>query len=248
MVFVAALLATGCSLLSPDACVNVIIPGPPKQWLRAFPDLSFLLVFLDANGDEQHQEVTEWQSAVSISCAKAANTPILAYPRVSWDATAADAGPGLLRPAGGLYPASLLEPPDQGSLQLSWQDGAAALVVSRLRAIGRDVSLLNAGRLMTYLRQEPDPWNLDLDAMAEKMARGEFRVYDIDSLTCRDVRIRPGVGTWFLEGPFSPALTAEDEVIALQGVSLGSHGLFSTDGRFFKLQVGAYETVLLPVQ
>lgn len=217
--------------------------------MQAFPDLEFLLVFPDAAGHEQTKRVTDAEKPVTIDCSKEGNSAILAYPCSSRDGGGGDGRPGILRPAGGLYPRSLDGSRSEPTLLLDWKDGAVATVLSRLRSIGRDTSLLNADRLSRYFQAVEDPWKLDLDGIAEKLAEGSFSAYDIDPLSCRDIQLWVGTGEWFLESPFSPVMTAADDgILSIWGVSLGLHRLFSVDGRLTNISVSASETAVAPVR
>jgi len=243
----AASLAAGCSLFTPDAAVSVLIPAPPGHWLHAFPGMRFDLEYWDSEGSRRTLEVTEWWLPASLSCSKAANTPILGYPRINGGREADEDSPGSLRPAGGLYPLSLVTTAEGEAVQLSWQEGPLAALVARLQAGGLDVSLLNAARLQEYMESEEDPWSLDLDTMAESLADGGFTEYDVEHLPCREARIETGEGTWFLESPFNGWRTAEAGVVALPDVSLGIHGVYSADGgSFLLMQVGEEGVVMAP--
>jgi hypothetical protein len=232
----AGILAVGCAVCVPEATVRVLIPAPPGHWLHAFPDMRFQLEYRDSEGDRRCLEVSEWWLPVTVSCAKDANSPLMAYPRTSLDDGRETGGPGSLRPAGGVYPGSLVGSPDGEAIQLAWEDGALAALLWRLQDAGLDVSLLNAARLGERMRREPDPWGLDLDAMAEDLAGGAFTTYDADPLPCRDARIAAGAGTWFLESPFRAWRTAEGGQVAFTDVSLGIHGLYSANGRSLLFQ------------
>jgi hypothetical protein len=86
----------------------------------------------------------------------------------------------------------------------------------------------------------------DSAAIAEKLAGGAFAARDIEVAPAREVRLRPGKGTWFLESPFSPEWTAGNgETLVLPGISLGMHGMFERDGRAFRFFVGQTETIVL---
>jgi hypothetical protein len=238
-----------CGAFGPQAYVEALIPTPPAHWIRAFPDLEFLLVFPDATGCEQAVRVAEAGKPVTIGCSKAGNTAILAYPCSSWDGEGENGRAGILPPAGGLYPGSLDGSRPKPTLLLDWRDGAVATVLSRLRSLGRDTSLLNAARLSQYFREAEDPWKLDLQGIEEKLAGGSFSAYDIDLLPCRNIQVKAGAGEWFLESPYSSVTTlAEEGTLTLWGMSLGMHGLFSVDGHLMKINVGKSETVVRSVR
>jgi hypothetical protein len=245
----AALCLLSCGPFGPLAHVDVLIPIPPPQWTRAFPDLQFCVTFPDSAGREQTVKVADPWNAVTIDCCKTGNTPILAYPCTAKDPSREGGRAGTLRPAGGMYPGSLDESGPRPTLLLDWRDGAAATVLFRLLSLGRDISLINASRLCQYFRDAEDPWNLDLTLIGEKLAAGNFTAYDIDTLPSRDVRVKAGAGEWFLESPFSAVTSLNGEgTLNLAGVSLGMHGLFSVNGLMMMIDVGRLETVVMPVR
>src|SRR5208337_5731 len=215
--------ATDCDLKTEEE-VKVLFPAPPASWQIAFPELGFRVVTRDAQNAVQEKDVGDWRGAAAVTCARSVNSPILAYPLDS----GLDAD---LRPAGGFYPLSFCSFQGADVLELTWEDGAAAYVVSRVAAEGRDVSRFNVARLRRFLQEHADPWALDLDTVAQKVSRGDLTAWDIDELPCRDAEVETGPGTWFLESPFSSWFEAVNGRCLLGGVSLGSHHLFSLDGR-----------------
>jgi hypothetical protein len=226
-------LPVACTAFGPDARVRPVLPAPPDQWRRAFPDLGVTIVFPDSTGRMQEIDGADWGTPPTIFCSKAGNTPILAYPRTKRDcATPA----GLLRPAGAVFPGSAGQG-DQPTLQLTWEDGAAAYVLARLLSLGRDCSLFNAQRLSAYLHRTADPWDLDLDGIAQKIAGGDFSAYDIDELPCRGLSIMAGPGEWFLESPLRPILVPDGAGRIDVELSDGLHALFSVEGRLFTIAV-----------
>jgi hypothetical protein len=242
------LCLASCGAFEPQARIKVLIPTPPDHWIRAFPDLEFVLVFPGVSGEEQEIKVADATRPTTITCSKAGNSSILAYPRSSRDGKSADARAGPLRPAGGLYPGSIDDTGAEPTLLLDWRDGAVATVLSRLHALGRDTSLVNASRLSQYFREAADPWNLDLEGIAEKLAKGDFSAYDIDLLPCRDINVKAGAGEWFMESPFSPVTALVQEgTLTLRTICLGMHTLFSIDGRLVKIDVGRKETFVKSV-
>jgi hypothetical protein len=237
------LSCSACSGFGPAATVVVTLPALPDHWRSAFPDMAFLIVFTDSSGDERQVAADVGGSHLTIDCLKQRNGAIVAYPIAARDVGRGQGERGFLRPAGGLYPLSLDTGADEPTLALTWEQGPLAVIMSRLSTAGKDVSLINAERLDAYLRKHPDPWALDLDEMAQRIVEGDFSVYDIDLLPCRDIRVKPGQGAWFLESPFSEVVqSTEDEGVDLSAVSLGHHALFSLDAGVWRIQVGAQET------
>ncbi len=136
----AFLLCLGaCTLLDREAVVTVLLPPAPAPWVAAFPGMCFLVVCPDGSGQFREMMSGPGQSCVHLSCSKGVNTPVLAYPLIAEGDKAGTADPGSLRPAGGIFPASVAAGDDGLNLLLSWQDGPVALVLHRLFAAGMDV-------------------------------------------------------------------------------------------------------------
>ena len=105
---------------------------------------------------------------------------------------------------------------------------------------------LTGNQLADFLRRAADPWMLDLDGIAQKIAEGCFNAYDIDPLPGRDVTVRPGAGEWFLESPFCPVMTVQaDGTLTLLNLALGMHGLFSMNGQMNRIDVSPAGTVVM---
>jgi hypothetical protein len=244
---VAALLSVlSCSFLALEEEVTLLCPTPPVAWQIAFPGLGFRVVTTDSRGAPLVTEVTDWRDPVSLRCLRTANAPIVAWPYEPGNPQSPVCVPGPLRPAGGFFPLSLRASGNRQVLELSWTDGPAALVIARVAAEGRDVSRFNVPRLCLFLRESADPWSLDLDAVAQRIAQGEFTAWDIDPLPCRDAEVEPGPGTWFLESPFSPTFEGNGGRILLHRIALGTHRLFSLSGRSWTIEVGENECVIAP--
>jgi len=246
---VVVMSSASCCDLATDEEVKVLLPAPPVLWQIAFPRLGFRVVTRDARNGMQERNVDDWRVPVVVTCARSVNSPILAYPLEMGIADSAVFPPGHLRPSGGFYPLSLRAFKGGEAVELTWEDGAAASVISRVAAQGpRDLSLFNVARLRQYLQEHADPWALDLDAVAQKISQGELTAWDIDMLPCRDTEVEPGPGTWFLESPFSSSFEAANGRIMLTRVSLGCHHLFSLDGRSWGMELGKQEAVLIRIR
>ena len=237
---------SSCPVFLPGQHAQVLLPPPPVHWQIAFPGLAFRVRARDPGGAPVETVVEDWQRPLEIECGRAVNTPILAWPFVPGGRGAVPVGPGVLRPAGGFFPGSLRSFQGGEAIELSWEDGAAAFVVDRVASAVRDVSRFNVPRFCRFLREQDDPWSLDLDAAAQRIAEGEFTSWDMDRLPSRDARVTPGAGAWFLESPFSFPRAAEQGVLLLGGVPRGSHSLFSLSGACWRLEVGDGEPLLVP--
>jgi hypothetical protein len=232
-----AVTALSHCMLDREEEVMVLLPPPPVLWQAAFPRLCFKVVTLDAHNTVREARVEDWRKPVSVTCARSPHTPLLAFPEES-------SAPGL-RPAGGFYPDSFRAFQGGQILELTWEEGPAALVLSQVALLGRDVSLFNITRLCRYLLEQGDPWSVDLADIADKISREALTAWDIDRLPCRDAELQTGPGTWFLESPFAAAVAAEGGWTRLAGVSLGSHRLYSLSGASWKVEVGPQEAAMV---
>jgi hypothetical protein len=222
------------------------MPEPPLHWQCAFPGLGFTLEYRDARGRVQEVVGEDWSERVEVICSKEQNSPILAYPWAGEDSPAG--ARAVLPPAGGFFPLSLGVAGGKEVLCLSWEDGCAALVVSRVKELGRDVGLFNVPRMVERMRLAGDPWGWDSVAMAERIAAGDFTAFDIDPLPSRDVELAVAEGGWFLESPFATVRGVDSGgTLVLPAVPLGPHTLFSLKGARIGIYVGEKETIVGPM-
>ena len=241
----AALLASSsCSFLALEEEATLLCPSPPVAWQIAFPGLGFRVVTSDSRGGMLVTEIADWRVPAAFKCSRTVNSPIVAWPYEPGNRESPAALPGALRPAGGFFPLSFRSIGDRRVVELSWEDGPAALVISRVAAEGRDTACFNVPRLCRFLRESGDPWALDLDAVAQKISQGEFTAWDIDRLPCRDAEVEPGPGTWFLESPFFSTVESTGGSVVLPRITLGTHRLFSMTGPSWALEIDEKECVL----
>ncbi len=229
------LLLDGCGLFSSEMPVEILLPPPPAQWAVSFPGLRFTLLYPDGEGELREVQLPEGCGRVHASCSKKRNAPILVYPWSPQDY--GGIARGVLPPAGGLSPLALTGHKGGETLALSWEDGPLAEIFLLLIKTGLDTSRVNSERLAGYMRDIADPWNWDLNKIAERLAAGDFRAYDIDRLPAADARLSGFEGDWFLESPYSEVFHAgADGILDLPGVCYGAHSLFSARGA----RVGLY--------
>lgn len=225
----------GCSWFSAATSLRVLLPEPPELWRRSFPEIQFELVIpvpgagvsltLDPPGDIQIPKNSNW--------------PVLAYPRVLESRVR-------LPPAGAVYPLDLIaDEPSGPSLALSWEHGPLAEILQALIRERIDVSGLNTHRLagdMSY-HSGADPWRLDLEHLATRLASGSFRATDIRALPCRVVVLELDPGEWFLESPFTaPIEFPEGGSLHLPEIPVGFHRLFAVGmSRWYDVFVGLEE-------
>jgi hypothetical protein len=237
-----ALAAAACLLVlscdpGPWQGVVVALPEAPEHWQAAFPGLRYCIEYLDPEGAWRYVIAAADTRGVTIPCARRANTPVIAWPLTVRETEA----PGPLRPAG-----ALLAGPAE--LKLTWEGGSLACVMKRIVDAGRDVTLFNTERLADYLGKADDPWNIDLDGVAQSILSGGFSAYDINARESRDISVTVGAGAWFLESPFGGTGEPDREgAVTLPGITLGCHALYSTGGRLIRINVESQEVTLREV-
>jgi hypothetical protein len=243
----AAWVCTSCSLFAPGMSVLVHLPEPPPHWQRAFAGLSARVLYLGDDGRPREAACGAWAEPVRIVCGKLQNSPVLAFPlaRTGLPGGAEEELP----PAGGMFPMSVGDGDQGRTLELTWEDGCAALAVWKALEMGRDVSFFDAGRLAAKMREAPDPWAWDAIAIAEAITRGGFTSFDLDRLPCLDVHVGPVSGEWFLESPFAAvhAVSPAGRLLAA-GVPAGMHTLFSAAGERIRIFVDGERAFVGPVE
>jgi hypothetical protein len=230
IIYISALLwalvfFTGCDLLDP--CLDIILELPPlpEHSAAVFEIQAYKLVYPGVDGDLVTGYAAAEGGKIPIHLSKRYNSFVLAYPVITaWDIR--------LPPAGAVFPLQL-ERDGADTLVLTWEAGVAASVYERLWRQGIDISCFNTARLLEVMKEKApaDPWAIDINLIAERIAAHDFSVYDVKLLPARDVALDVPGGNWFLESPF--ALTLHNEpgsALGLTAVCYGFHRLFAADG------------------
>lgn len=230
---------SGCDFFSHSTQVKVSLPPIPAHWQRAFNNLKFKLIYSGPGGEKQESIIPAGSGLIEVCISKRQNSSFLAYPLIGEDEIR-------LPPAGALYPLNMVE---GNTLALSWEQGVASLIIFRLSTGGIDLSTFNTQRLSEEImeRGKPDPWNLDIDYIIEKIALGSFRVTYIKAAPARNIELPVDPGSWFMESPFACLIEIEeDETLVLEAVPFGSHLLFSlSTGEYYSLFLDDEETYIL---
>jgi hypothetical protein len=239
--FLFSLALTGCAFFSAALTLRVRLPEPPPHWQDSFTSWEWLLCFPGPDGGPATRILAAEEREASITVPKQRNLPVTA--------TIVLASGLRLPPAGGIYP--LDASGDFWDLDISWQNGFAAELLSRLIGGGVEVAGLNSRRLAAEIwdRSAGDPWRLDMNGMAQALATGGFTVYAIRLLAHCSATVTPGTGRWFLESPFAFPLEADaDGVLALQDLPVGTHTLFALGGerRYLLSITEAGDVVMVP--
>jgi hypothetical protein len=255
----------GCRFFACDIPLRLEFPEIPEHWAACFGDPAWLVV---VPGTVVEQLVDAGRNSLVLELPKNQHQPVLSYPIVF-------GGGCHLPPAAAVYPLDLSV--DRRTLALRWEQGPAGELLRRLIAQGVATESLNVSRLCREIRERlgNDPWSLDLDRAAARLASGAFRVTDLRSLDCRQMRIPVEAGRWFLESPFfspisvpaeagpltnagrssKPGAAVEQAAYILSGpaelvlpsVPLGYHRLFEVHiGWVADLWVGEKETLWVP--
>ena len=233
------IFGNGCDLFSPSTRVTLSLPPIPAHWQSTFNNLKFQLLISGPDGEKQCRIIPADSDLIEVCISKRQNSSFLAYPLIGDNEIR-------LPPAGALYPLNMGE---GNTLELSWEQGVAALIIFRLSTGGIDLSTFNTLRLSEEImeRGKPDPWVLDIDYIIEKIALGSFRVTYIKAAPARNIELPVDPGSWFMESPFSrPIVIEEGETLLLEPVPLGFHLLFSlSTGEYYSLFLDDEETYIL---
>lgn len=238
-VFSALIFLSGCELFSPSIQLKLSLPPIPAHWQGAFDTLKFQLLFSGPDGEKQESIIAAGSGPIEVSISKSNNTPFIAYPLIGESEIR-------LPPAGALYPLDMVE---DGTLALSWEQGVASLIIFRLSTGGIDLSTFNTQRLSEEIMERglPDPWNLDIAYLIEKIALAAFRVTYIKAAPARNIELPVNPGSWFMESPFAYLIEIEEgETLILEAVPIGHHYLFSlSTEEYYSLFLDDEETYIL---
>jgi len=239
MLFYILTFWSGCVLFSPSIRLKLSLPPIPVHWQMAFDNLKYQLILSGPDGEKQESIIPAGSSLIEVCISKRQNSSFLAYPIIGESGIR-------LPPAGAIYPLNMGE---GNTLTLSWEQGVASLIIFRLSTGGIDLSTFNTQRLSDEIRERgrPDPWNLDIDYIIEKIAMGSFRVTYIKAAPARNIELPVNPGSWFMESPSAGIFEIEEgETLLLEAVPLGYHYLFSlSTGEYYRLFLADEETYIL---
>jgi hypothetical protein len=219
--------AAACAIWTTETAVQVVVPPLPDYWHTVPGQIEYLIRWFDVNGEQQERFVPAGTSRVGISVPKLRGIPVLLIPRI---------GRFTLLPAGALFPDHLGA---ADTMHLSWQGGAATVVLWRIAAVTGRPSRYHGGRLYRELdaRTAGNPWSADLDAITGQLIAGNFRSTSIRPRPRFPVRAEVPHGQWLSEAPLIAPVATDDErgMIELE-LEVGTH-------RYFHCATGAVLTV-----
>ena len=229
------LLLHGCDMVQPQAAVRLSLPPVPAWVAAAYADSAFFRIeWIGADGVRKRREQPVNRRDSVILLPKLYNSAVLVY--LVTPSNGSSAAYSLL-PGGALFPYHLRA---DGKLVLSWEAGAAALIMQRITVQTGRPHRYNAPRLHEELlaRTDNDPWSVDTESVAEQLLAGAFRVTAIRPAERFAVFIPLPAGRWHSENLLQPALetdewpTASGEPAAGLHLLLkrGVHRFFHSDG------------------
>ncbi|MGB4571346.1 MAG: hypothetical protein WBH97_00845 [Rectinemataceae bacterium] len=177
-------------------------PALPESWAAA-GDISYVVEWIDRRG-EPVSAVSGPGGELEIEVPLGFSQPILAYPFI---------GRNRMHPAGGLYPLqvraaaqapfSMPFPGERVELALGFESGYAAEVARIMENSGFNPWKYPLERLEeSWKGRVADPWSLQAESVAEKLAVGTFRA-DLFREAERFPVTLPGPGPWLHESPFA---------------------------------------------
>ena len=196
-----------------------VLPELPVHWKEILGEPYWRLEWIGEGGIWLEWEGAPGQKPPGLSLVQEWSTPVLAWP--FWPSR--ELLPGMMRPAGALFPWDFTAVDGEETLRLGWKAGVDAVfwkemaLAERLSAAAearlpwyfdwpRFRELLADGNIPEAVRK--DPWLADWKDIAQKTIRSGFDRRRIVSKTFTALAI-PGLGgRWTGSSPFAPPLDA----------------------------------------
>ena len=180
------------------------------------------------------------QHYLQISISKKYNTPVVAYPILKEQKFS-------LPPAGAIFPINYCQE-GKDRITLTWEMGFPAYIFERLLNLGVDISTFNSHRFIDVIDEKStgDPWSLNAELIMQSIAVNNFRKTHIKKAPCSDIILIIGIGSWFLESPFSPIYNSDDnDILYIEGITEGFHRLFKIgSSRYIDLYITDNECII----
>ena len=209
-------LAASCQDRPIRASYGVILPKLPGHWEEILPDAHWRLQWIDDGGIWLEKDIPPGGEGPDLSLVEEWTTAVLAWP--FWPER--DLIPGMMRPAGALFPWDA--DVSDGKLTLSWESGVEAVFWKEIAGAERTTTAAG-GRLPWYfdwprfreLLYESDivpgpvrrdPWIADWESIAVKTVQSGFDRRRIVSQKFTVLSIPGPGGRWISSSPFAPPL------------------------------------------
>jgi hypothetical protein len=156
-----------CRLVSPGSTLALKFPELSEEWQGCAESIYFEVCYVDAAGIIVLEIFPAEERNATVTVMKGLHGPLTATP--VWTD-----GSVLGLPAGAVFPYSLEA---GGQVTLSWEHGFGADLLLRLYRQGFPLSCFNVERFLheVDLRGMGNPWDLDREAILEKILQGGFR-------------------------------------------------------------------------
>jgi len=185
-VYFIILSLSSCTLFSTQRTVTVEVPSLPED-LSACGTGVWSLVMSSTSGTLR-QERLEWTlplpERIRLEWPKEEDLLILMMPP-EW---AEGIGPS---------PCGAYVSPDEGSGSLSWQDGAAVSILTRILQAGGNLYGFNCSRFLGEMAALDNPWTADRDLLIRQLGRREMRSWYIRKAALFQVALTLPAGRWF---------------------------------------------------
>ncbi|MCL2070245.1 MAG: hypothetical protein FWH19_04590 [Treponema sp.] len=160
-VFVFTVFLPGCDGGPFSSEYQPVLPALPAQWSEILGEAHWRLEWIGEEGSWQELELAPGQDPPAISLMGEWSIPVLAWP--FWPAWSLF--PGMMRPAGGLFPWDC----SGARLELSWEAGVQALFWKELAMAAAAAEERQAGSLPGRL-----PWHFDWPRLRGIIEGGEL--------------------------------------------------------------------------
>jgi hypothetical protein len=199
---------------------EVILPEIPPDWERVLGQALWQIEWIDADGSWRKIEAVQ-SDTLNLEICNTQINPVIAYPY--WPEK--NIHPGTFYPAGAIFPLDTSE----GTIDLDWQAGIDAQLYKYLARFNNDETRrpeqFDWQRFRRLLRTEiddedikADPWIVDWEAAAKRIAESGFRSSYIKSKEYTNINITvPESALWISPSPFEAGKAWEaGETISLK--------------------------------
>ena len=197
------LVLVACAL--PLTTVDVVLglPPPPEHWVEAWGAPARSVAWQAGPLLCGQVVVPAGESSVVAALPRGAVTAVLAWPVWESGGPAVAAGEQLF-PSGALWPVQA----EESRLSLCHEDGAVVFSVGKALGRGADLRDFNAERLLAEVRARefPDPWQLDVERLAQALLERSMRVSYIREVGRTPLELAIPEGVWIARSPMAPML------------------------------------------
>ncbi|MDR2900840.1 MAG: hypothetical protein LBV20_04920 [Treponema sp.] len=207
LLLAAACIALLCACKNPVIYMQyeVILPEIPPHWQSVLGTPQWRVKWVDADGNWQNTEAQQTR-IFSLEICTTQITPVIAYPY--WPEK--NIYPGTFYPAGAMFPLDAAD----NTINLDWRGGAESQLYLYLARFNNEENRrpehFDWQRFRAFLRTEnedkkvkADPWHVDWEAVAKKIAASGFRSSYIALKDYSEISVTiPESALWISPSPF----------------------------------------------